>query len=62
MYLYFRQPRPARVALEALNVPPINFQSSIEFNAVSDIPRHVLSYVGVFYSDDTLSSVIEFLR
>jgi hypothetical protein len=50
------------VALEALNTPTINPQSSIDFNAVSAIPRHVLSYVGVFYSDDTLSSVIEFLR
>jgi len=33
-----------------------SLQSSI------DPPRHVLSYQGVFYSDDTLSSLIKRLR
>lgn len=60
---FYKQPRPTHMAQEALNAPsiPLNLQSSIEFNAVSDIPRHVLSYTGVFYTDDTLSSIIDFL-
>ena len=61
-----RQPVASTLsALEALHSGPVNMQASIDFRTSSmehDTPHPVLRYTGVFYTDDTLTTVIGILR
>ena len=55
---FYRTPSTnTRIAVEALSKLH-NMQEAV--NAVS-LPKHVLTYIGYFYLDDTLKSVIQFL-